>query len=190
MAAVGQSDALRKIFAGIYAEITPRRVLVLGCTTGQDLALVDPQVTQRAVGVDLNCQYLDAARIQLASLGETLDLIHDDVLTVDLAAASFDLIHAALIFEYVDRNALLRRIRGWLAPDGVCSIVTQNAVESLAPVTRTRYESLLILDGQMTLIDSDTVRTAALAAGLELQSAYGVNLPGGKSFSVMMVKRP
>jgi len=43
--------------------------------------------------------------------------------------------------------------------------------------------------GQMTLIDSDTVRTVALAAGLELQSAYGVDLPGGKSFSVTIVKR-
>lgn len=190
MAEVGQSDALRKIFARIYAEIRPRRVLVLGCTTGQDLALVDPNVTERSVGVDLNHKYLEAARIPLARLGKSLDLIHGDVLSIDLAAASFDLIHAALIVEYVDSSALIDRIREWLAVDGVCCIVSQNAVDGVVAVSRTRYESLRSLDGQIRLIDRDTLNAAAHAAGLEPSSAYSVNLPGGKSFSVTLVRKP
>jgi SAM-dependent methyltransferase len=190
MAEVGQADALRKIFARIYAETAPRRVLVLGCTTGQDLALVDAHVTERAVGVDLNREYLEAARIQVAALGTRLDLIHGDVLTVDLGAASFDLIHAALLLEYVDPSALLERIREWLAIDGVCCIVSQNAVDGVAPVSRTAYESLRSLDGRISLIDRGRVHAAARAAGLEPRSANSVNLPGGKSFSVTLVKRP
>jgi SAM-dependent methyltransferase len=190
MAQVGQADALRKIFARIYAETAPRRVLVLGCTTGQDLALVDSHVTERAVGIDLNREYLEAARIQLARLGTRLDLIHGDVLTVDLGAASFDLIHAALLLEYVDPIALLERIRKWLAVEGVCCIVSQNAVDGVAPVSRTAYESLRRLDGQISLIDRGLVHAAARTAGLEARSANSVNLPGGKSFSVTLVKRP
>lgn len=190
MAEVGQSDELRKIFGRIYGGTRPRRVLVLGCTTGQDLALVDPHVTERAVGVDLNREYLAAARIKLARLGERLDLVHGDVLTIDLGGACFDLIHAALIFEYVDPSALLERIREWLAVNGVCCIVSQNAAAGIAPVSRTAYESLCSLEGHMRLVDREGVHAAALVAGLELVAAYSVNLPGGKSFSVTLVSKP
>lgn len=189
MTEVGQSQALRAIFARLYAETRPRRVLVLGCTTGQDLALVDPRVTERTVGVDLNRGYLDAARTQLGRLRETLDLVHGDVLAVDLATAGFDLIHAALILEYVDSNSLLARIRAWLAPEGICCIVSQNPITGVAPVTRTRYESLRTLDGQMRLVDPDAVHAAAIGAGLEPRSSYTVNLPMGKSFAVTTLRK-
>lgn len=183
MAQIGQSAALRTIFRRVYAQLRPRRVLILGCTTGQDFALLDPDVTTSAVGVDVNATYLATARSELGPLGAAVTLIEGDVLTVELPAAGFDLIHAALLVEYVDPEALFRRMSGWLAPTGVCSLVSQNAAEGVASVTRTARASLQTLDGHMCLRDPERLNSAAVQAGLVRGSVVAVGLPGGKSFS-------
>ena len=59
MAEIGQSAALRDIFLQAYADVRPRRLLVLGCTTGRDFEVVDPAVTEKSVGADVNREYLD-----------------------------------------------------------------------------------------------------------------------------------
>jgi SAM-dependent methyltransferase len=132
---VGQSAALRDIFARAWADVRPRRLLVLGCTTGRDFDAVDRAVTETSVGVDLNREYLDAARRRLERLGGTA--VHGDVLQAALPCSAFDLVHAALIFEYVDAAVLFRRIAEWLAPDGVCCAVTQNRAAGVASVSTT-----------------------------------------------------
>jgi SAM-dependent methyltransferase len=183
MEEIGQSAALRSIFQRVYAESRSRRVLILGCTTGKDFALLDPEVTTTAVGVDLNPAYLATARRELGHLGTALTLIEGDVLAVELPAARFDLIHAALLVEYVDPEALFRRMSAWLASTGVCSIVWQNAAEGVDSVTRTARESLLTLDGHMFLRDPERLNLAAAQAGLARESIISVGLPRGKSFS-------
>src|SRR4051794_31835401 len=84
MAEIGQSAALRSIFQRVYAESRPARVLILGCTTGKDFALLDPEVTTSAIGVDVNAAYLATARSALGHLGAAVTLIEGDVLTVEL----------------------------------------------------------------------------------------------------------
>jgi hypothetical protein len=84
MGAIGQSATLRELFSRIYAERKPKRLAVLGCTTGSDLERVDPAVTETVVGVDINLAYLEIARRRLRALGRRLDLVHGDVLHVEL----------------------------------------------------------------------------------------------------------
>ena len=184
---VGQSAALRDIFARAWADVRPRRLLVLGCTTGRDFDAVDRAVTERSVGVDLNREYLDAARRRLERLGGTA--VHGDVLQAALPCSAFDLVHAALIFEYVDAAVLFRRIAEWLAPDGVCCAVTQNRAAGVASVSTTAYASLRALDGHMSLHAADQLSSHALHAGLERTSQWDVPLPRGKSFSVSTFRR-
>ena len=38
---------------------------------------------------------------------------------------AFDMIHAALVLEYVQPEVAVRRFADWLAPGGVCSVVLQ-----------------------------------------------------------------
>ena len=65
MRAVGQDCVLREAFARAVAETRPARVAVLGCTTGEDLAHLDPSRTTLAVGVDINAgDLLMAPRLQ------------------------------------------------------------------------------------------------------------------------------
>jgi SAM-dependent methyltransferase len=189
MAEMGQSTALRGIFARVYAEHRPRRVLVLGCTTGKDLALLDPQVTTTAVGIDLSATYLAIARAELAGSEVPVALIEGDVLAVDLEGADFDLVHAALLVEYVDPEALFRRMHDWLAPDGVCCTVSQNRADGIAPVSHSGHASLRVLDGKMSLRDPVQLDAAALRAGLTPESSVEVGLPQGKSFTVATYRK-
>ena len=101
MRAVGQDRVLREAFARAVAETRPARVAVLGCTTGADFAELDPSRTALAVGVDINPEYLRLASTRLQGLGGHLRLIRGDVADVELPPGPYDLVHAALLLEYV-----------------------------------------------------------------------------------------
>ncbi len=189
MEAVGQSAVLRALFTAAYAERRPARLAILGCTTGGDLSHVDPSVTELVVGVDLNGDYLSRARRSGDALGDRLRLLEGDVLRVDLPAGSFDLLHAALLFEYVEPLALFRRMHHWLATDGLCSVVTQEPTPELPAVSRTSYASLAGLAGVMTLRSTEEIAASARQADLRLRQALAVKLPNGKTFVHSMFDR-
>jgi SAM-dependent methyltransferase len=190
MAEIGQAAALRSIFQRVYAATTPRRVLILGCTTGKDFALLDPEVTTRALGVDVNAEYIAAARGNLGRLRTTVQLVHGDVLDVDLAFSEYDLIHAALLVEYVDPAVLFHRMGEWLAPGGVCSVVSQDPIEGVSPVSSTAHDALHALAAVMSLVSADQLRSLAHQVGLQRTSLRKAHLPGGKSFSASIFIKP
>jgi SAM-dependent methyltransferase len=181
MSAVGQSAALRELFSRIYAERRPRRLAVLGCTNGTDLQAVDVRVTETVVGVDINPRYLESARLRLGALGGRLHLVQGDVLEVDLPPVEFDLVHAALLLEYVDPARLFPRVRRWLADDGVCSVVTQEPNAGLSPVSKTGYASLQLLADRIVLRSADEVAKIAASSGLHLFDQRTLRLPSGKT---------
>jgi SAM-dependent methyltransferase len=181
MDAVGQAAVLRELFVATYAARPPARLAILGCTTGSDFRLINPAVTEVVVGVDVNGAYLERARQRAGALGPRLRLIEGDVLLVDLPAESFDLVHAALLFEYVEPGALFRLIHRWLSPDGLCSVVTQEPTPDAPAVSGTPYVSLQALDGHMSLRTADEIAIVAGNAHLRLRRARAVKLPSGKT---------
>jgi SAM-dependent methyltransferase len=180
MAMVGQSELLRVLFSDLYAQRKPRRLAVLGCTTGGDLELVDPDVTELVVGLDLNPAYLEIARRRLKGFGSRLHLIQGNALDAELAPVAFDLVHAALLLEYVDPVALFWRIHRWLSADGVCSVITQEPTPDIPDVTATRFDSLQLLRGRMSLRTAAEVEILADQAGLRLVRRRPVDLASGK----------
>ena len=169
MSAVGQSAVLRAMFFRVYTERRPRRLAVLGCTTGADLQRIDVAHTELAIGVDLNPTYLALARARLAALGPRLRLVEGDVMRAELPAHGLDLVHAALLLEYVDPLGLFRRILGWLAPGGACSIVTQDPAPGVPAVSETRHAAALQpLAARMRVRDARQVTTLAAQCGLRL----------------------
>jgi SAM-dependent methyltransferase len=180
MDAVGQSPALRAIFAEVYAARRPRRLAILGCTTGSDLVAIDDAITETAIGVDVNPAYLAIARERLRARAPAPRLIEGDVLEVALPARGLDLVHAALLLEYVDPISLFARVRGWLAPGGVCSVVTQEPSADLPAVSATAYASLRGLEGHMSLRGADEIAALAARAGLRVEARRAVPLASGK----------
>lgn len=122
---VDQLGPLASIFQEVYLASQPDQVLVLGCGVGNGLEHVDPAVTKRVVGVDVNLQHLGIARQRYFHLGARLELFCAEVEKFRPTGGRFDLVHAALLFEYLHPEVLVRRIAEWVSDEGLCSIVLQ-----------------------------------------------------------------
>src|SRR4051794_35325113 len=188
-AGVDQLAPLRAIFADLYARVRPPRLAVLGCGPGNGLDVVDPDVTRRFAGVDLNADYLALARQRHPRLAPVATWISASADRCALEASGFDLIHAALLLEYVDPSAVLPRVASWLAPGGVFSIVVQLPGGD-GRISATGFPSLQTLSGLMRLVDPDELRGLATRVGLVELSSREVPLARGKSFWAATFGRP
>jgi len=178
---VDQLAPLSAIFQEVYAAAQPDRLLLLGCTAGNGLEHVNPAVTKRIVGVDVNLQYLGVARQRFMGLGARLELYCGEAEKFRAAPGSFDLVHAALLFEYLHPEVLVRRIAEWLAPEGTCSVVVQLPGGEGPPApTRT----MQLIAKAMRLVPPEELTRLFEHYGLPRKRAKTVPLRFGKSFWV------
>jgi SAM-dependent methyltransferase len=176
-----QLAPLSAIFQEVYLAAQPDRVLVLGCATGNGLEHVNPAVTQNVVGVDVNLQYLGIARQRFMHLGPKLELFCAEAEKFRAPAGSFDLVHAALVFEYLHPEVLVRRIAEWIAPGGTCCAVIQlPGGEAPAAPSRT----MQLIEKAMKLVSPDDLTRLFEHYGLPRKRARTVPLKHGKSFWV------
>jgi len=95
-----------------------RRALDLGCGTGAKIARRLASAFEHLTAVDLSPASIAAARVHLPDA----ELVVDDMTTVELPLASFDLVTAFFSIIHVpahEQAALFGRIAGWLVPGGV-----------------------------------------------------------------------
>jgi SAM-dependent methyltransferase len=178
---VDQLAPLAAIFQESYLAAQPDRLLVLGCATGNGLEHVNPAVTKRIVGVDVNLQYLGIARQRFFHLGPKLELYCQEAEKFRAAPGSFDLVHAALLFEYLHPEVLVRRIVEWLGDGGTCSVVLQLPGGS-GPATPSR--TMQLIQRAMKLVPPDELTQLFEHYGLPRKRARTVPLEHGKSFWV------
>jgi 4-hydroxy-2,2'-bipyrrole-5-carbaldehyde O-methyltransferase len=123
----------------VVAERRPRRVLDVGCGTGVYLIHAatagDPELT--GLGVDLDATVVGLARQRLAdaSLAGRFEVRHADIRSVQLPAASFDLVLLVQNIYYFaedERPDLLRHLHRLLAPTGALVLASLFAGRSLA----------------------------------------------------------
>jgi SAM-dependent methyltransferase len=186
---VRQLQALNTIFEGIVDKYRPRRLVVLGCATGNGFEHIRRDVTEVIVGVDVNEEYLDILEHRYMKSLPELELICRDVMDVRFEPRSFDHVHAGLILEYVDPPRILGRIASWLDSPGVCSIVLQLPSHHSAPITQTPYRSLEQLEPLMTLVEPDDLVATARSVGLIETGAYDVDLEQGKKLRVVYLEK-
>lgn len=187
---VGQDRLLADIFAGGLARHAPASVAVLGCAGGNGFACIDPRVTQRVVGVDLNPEYIARAQQRFAASLPQLQLFAGDVQTDDFPFAPVDLVYAALLFEYVKPAVVLARIaNAMLRPDGRLLTVVQLPAPAVPEVTPSPYLSLRALKALMCLVPPEELRHAAQAHGMDEAFAATLTSSGGKRFCVQEFRR-
>ncbi len=180
-AGVDQLAPLSQIFQEVYAATQPDRLLLLGCATGNGLEHVNPAVTKRIVGVDVNLQYLGVARQRFFHLGPRLELYCSDAERFRAVPASFDLVHAALLFEYLRPDALVPRMAEWLAPGGTaCAVLQLPGGEGPPSPSR----AMQLIARAMRLVPPEELTAAFARQGLPLRRARTVPLRGGKAFWV------
>ncbi|MDK3257502.1 class I SAM-dependent methyltransferase [Blastococcus capsensis] len=160
-------DVLREI----VAEVSPGKVLDVGCGAGLQLAtMLEAAPGAEGVGVDVDEAAATLARRTLDErhLGRRGRVLRTDVreLTGE-AAGPFDLALMANVVYYVpvaERAALLAAVGALLAPGATLVVVTTVATPQLS----SRHFDLLLRaqDGQMSLPDAGALGTALRAAGL------------------------
>ena len=129
---------LAPLLRSLVAQRHPRRLLDVGCGTGVYLAhAAAASPTLSGLGIDLDAGVVDLAHARLAeaSLAGRFEVRHAEIRSVELPAASFDLV---LLFQNVyyfaadERPDLLRRLRGLLTPGGALVLASLFAGRSLA----------------------------------------------------------
>jgi SAM-dependent methyltransferase len=168
------------LFERIYAARRPARLAVLGVATGNGLEHVDPAITRRVVGVDVNLSYLAVTRQRFMRLGPALQLLCADAEKVELEPGAFDLVHAALLLEFVDPRAVLARAATWLAPGGALSLVLL-LPGGPPPISNAADPALQAVAERMRPVPPEEVRRLTAAAGLVERRAFVVPLPTGRS---------
>ena len=181
---VDQLGILDDLLGEIYREVAPRRLLVLGCGTGNGFRHFDPAVTSRVVGVDINGAYLEIARERYPELAGIFEPHCCYAEKCDFDAGSFDLIHSALLLEYLDPAPMVEKIASWLAPGGTWLVVLQEPSSENGPVSHTGHESLMSLAEVMRLLSPEMLGRLARRSGLEEVWTRRVALKRGKHFFI------
>ena len=123
---VNQRPVLSRLLRDALESVQPRTVLVLGGSTGNGLEHVKPDVTSRVTVVDLNPAYLNRLVERFPNPAFELDVRCADLADFLFEPEAFDLVHAALVLEYVEWPPLLPRVATTLRPGGVLSVVLQD----------------------------------------------------------------
>ena len=177
---------LSTLFQKAYAARRPARLAVLGVATGNGLEHVDPAITRRVVGLDVNLSYLAVTRQRHMRLGPSLQLLCADAEKAELEAGGFDLVHAALVLEYLDPRVVLSRLASWLAPGGAFTVVL--LLPGGAPVAA-GSASLLAVAERMRLVPPEELRRLAARTGLVERRAFVVPLQAGRRLFTALYDR-
>jgi len=186
---VAQAQLLADLFADVLGRYAPVSVAVLGCSGGNGFERIDPAVTRRVVGVDLNPEYIEQARQRYAGRFDALELFIGDVQTEQFAFARVELVFAALLLEYVDVAAVLARIRDMLVAGGTLVTVVQLPCATVPEVTPSPYVSLATLASVMRLVPPEGLSRWAAAAGYAETDARTAATSAGKLFRVQHFRR-
>lgn len=186
---VRQREFLNGVFRGVLKAHPPRRMLVVGCSTGNGFEHIDYDAVEKVVAVDINPEYLAILRGRFEKHLDKIQTVCVDINDCDLPAPDFDLVHCALIFEYVDPDEIVKRLKQWSAPGGIMSVVLQMPDGAHAAVTDTAYQSLKLLDGFMRLVAPEYFEAVAAVSGCEVVERKTCRLDSGKEFYCARYRR-
>jgi len=184
-----QLQMLNKIFADELNEFQPKSIAVLGCAAGNGFEHLINKNIEQIVGVDVNQEYLSVCKKRFEKKLPQLELVCADLNDAEFPNSSFDLIHAALVFEYVKVELVLSKISRWLKPEGILSVVLQLPGNTSTPVSETPYQSLKLLNSIMKLIEPEVFREKVRQYELNEIGNYKIKLQSGKSFLVLLLQK-
>lgn len=183
---VAQAQLLADILAGQLQSLRPRSLAVLGCAGGNGFERIDPDITSRVVGVDLNGLYLKEARNRFQKTFRTLELVEGDIQNDATEFDPVELIYAALILEYVNVGTTFSHLHRLLSPGGTLVTVIQLSNAAIPAVTLSPYSSLNALEALMQFFAPKDLRALAERNGLRQISSATRQTQPGKQFQIQV----
>ena len=187
--AIAQASMIADDLASALGAHRPKSVAVVGCSGGNGFDRIDPAVTTRVVGIDLNRSYVETVRSRYAGRFARLELWVGDLPSDPCPLAPVDLVHAALVLEYVDLEAGLSALRSLTAPGGSVHLLLQVPTPGLPEVSPSPFPSLRTLAPVFRPKSPARVREAAVRLGLVPILSRLRRLPSGKRFAILEFRR-
>ena len=186
---VEQLGVLSDLFASALATCEPKSIAVLGIAGGNGLDAVNPSVTARVVGIDINPAYLDATRRRFETI-LNLELHCVDLADGKIEIEPVDFVHAGLIFEHAGTERCLDNALAMLGRAGSLSVILQLPSTVAHDVGPSPFPAISKLAGGFSLVNPQDLTRKMVARDLELAHQSTRPLPSGKSFWLGMFKRP
>jgi len=185
---VHQAEALSELFAEILAVRRPRSVAILGLAGGNGLEHLDASTTKRVLGLDVNAEYLSAARERYRDVAglklHCIDLANKNVTIPPVA-----LVHAAMTFEHAGTGRCLENALGLVEEGGALSVVLQLPSPLSSGVSSTAYPSMQNLRDHFSLVDPEEFTKLLTQRNFTLARQRQRPLAGGKAFWVGVFER-
>lgn len=166
----------------LLLKFVPESLAVIGSTTGNGFEHINNKITKKVLGIDINPDYCRILKERFEKLIIGLEVLCSDISEIKQLPGCFDMIHCALIFEYVDPLKTLTMIRKSLVHNGIMTVILQITDNKHSPVTKTKFESLQKLCNQMRLISPESFVLMAGNAGFSKLEEDLITLESGKSF--------
>lgn len=181
MTEVGQTEVLNKLTKYCLKKYSPNSFALLGCSTGNGLEHVDPQITQRVYAIDINPVFLNKTREKFQNKIRNLEILNLDIKNEELAIKNVDLFFVGLVLEYVEPEKALRKIIDTLSGAGILFIVIQKNNRT-SFVSRTKYKSLEKLADIANEVNEGGINKFIHSENMELIRREEIQLTESKSF--------
>lgn len=185
---VDQFAPLRSIFAESLRNFAPGKVAIPGCATGNGIEAVDFKSVEKLYALDINPEFLKILKGRFSGDSARIETIECDLDREDPGLSGIDLVFAALIFEYVDPAAVMKKISRWLSHDGVLVAVLQMPCEDIPEISPSPFRELEKLSSIMKLVDPEEILSLARSNGLSLHGRKRRKLRSGKEFCEMVFR--
>ena len=186
LSSIGQAQFLSGVFAQAVQIYSPKSVAILGCSGGNGLEAISNSGVERVVCVDINSEYIAAAKKRFSGSFNQCEFLCCDILSSSFSFNPVDLIFAGLIFEYVDYNSALANISKVIKPSGHLIVVLQLLSEGIPEISPSKYTSLNKLSRIFNFVPPLSFQEAAKNYGLEIIENKQTTLKSGKSFQEMV----
>jgi SAM-dependent methyltransferase len=181
MTEIGQEQTLSRLTKYYLEKYQPATFALPGCSTGNGLEHVDPEITHEVFAVDINPEYLKITRERFQDKIRNLNTFHLDIDREALPFGHVDLMIAGLILEYVEAKPALKKMVASLNQNGVLVLIIQKNKNTTA-VSKTRYTSLETLSKVFREIDEAEIDETLRTLNLELLKREEIALTENKSF--------
>jgi ubiquinone/menaquinone biosynthesis C-methylase UbiE len=182
---VDQSAPLGRIFGEALIRSAAKKIALLGSATGNGIEAVDFDKIDKLYALDINPDFLDILKTRFSLNISKIEAIACDLDRDDPELSGIDLVFAALIFEYVDTEAVIEKVARWLKPEGVLVVVLQLPCKDIPEISPSPFKNLEKLSSIMKLVVPDDFSAMAVARGLEPLGKKVHRLRSGKEFCEM-----
>jgi len=184
MLEVGQTKVLSNLTKNCLDKYQPESFAILGCTTGNGLEHINPEITSTVHAIDINSEFLAITKEKFGHKITNLKTYNLDIEKDELPFRNVDVFFIGLVLEYVDPFNSLKKIIQSLNRSGVLMLVIQKNIQTTI-VTKTKYKSLEKLEDISNEVNEAEIHKFILSENMELMNRKTIELTINKSFIIL-----